>query len=88
MEKISFKAENVKNEILRTLKEKNNVIAGLIHTDRENRCFGGHEITIIGYTTNLQGQGFFIIQDSDDEKQKPVTISERELLKQLHHAIL
>ncbi|MBO5738232.1 hypothetical protein J6R97_02715 [bacterium] len=83
-----YKQENVKNEILGVLQKRNNVIVGIVYTDENNRCVGGHEVTIIGYTTNLQGQGFFIIQDSDDAEQKPITMPENQLLKKIHHAIL
>ena len=83
-----YTQENVKNEILRALQKNDTVVAGIIYTDENNRCAGGHEVTVVGYTTNLQGQGFFIIQDSDDGEQKPITMPEEELLRRIHHANL
>ena len=79
---------NIKNEILKTLQKNNNVVAGLIYNDEEGFCTGGHEVTIVGYTKNLQGRGFFIIQDSDDYRAKPELLEEEELLKLIHHALL
>ena len=83
-----YQKEDVKNELLKALKNNGNVVAGLLYTDEENNIIGGHEITIVGYTTNYKGEGFFIVQDSDDFESKPVAVPEEVLLKQLHHAAI
>ena len=75
-----YKKEDIKNEILDALNRNGSVVAGLII---------GHEITIIGYTKNMNGDGFFIVQDSDDfEPQKPTIEEENKFLEELHHAFI
>lgn len=82
----SYKHNDIKNEILDSLNRRGSVIAGYIWNDGIGLC--GHEITIVGYTTNRNGDGFFIIQDSDDEKAQPVLIEENDFLEMLHHAFI
>ena len=77
----------IKNDILKALEVNKSVIIGQVFSDN-NHINGGHEITIVGYEKNLNGEGFFIIQDSDDEVNKPVAIPEKELLQQIHHAMV
>ena len=46
----------------------------------------GHEITIVGYRKNPNGEGVFVCQDSDDDLSKPIEMKESFLLKSIHHA--
>ena len=80
--------KNIRNELLKALEKNGSVVAGIVFTDKNNVCRGGHEITIIGYTTNLCGNGCFIIQDSDDWLSQPVAVPEEKLLSQVHHAFI
>ena len=63
-----------------------NVIIGYTHLDKNNKVDGGHEITIIGYEKDENGKGFFICNDTDDNKDEPIRISEETLLPLIHHA--
>lgn len=79
--------EIIKKDILKTLEAENNVITGLVFID-DDFVLGGHEVTIVGYEQNLNGNGFFIVQDSDDYENQPVAIAEEDLLSRIHHAIV
>ena len=77
----------IKKELLDTLKMGHNIIIGYTWPDPENNGkLAGHEITIVGYKTNNNGEGVFICQDSDDEISAPIEMSEKELLPKIHHA--
>lgn len=77
----------IKKELLDTLKMGQNIIIGYTWPDPENDGrLAGHEITIVGYKVNSNGEGVFICQDSDDEISAPVEMSEKELLPKIHHA--
>ncbi|MGM9993734.1 MAG: hypothetical protein ACI37R_03280 [Candidatus Avigastranaerophilus sp.] len=75
-----------KQHILNSLNLGQNVIIGYTHFNADNQVDGGHEITIIGYQTDENGNGYFICNDTDDQKDEPITISEKELLPLIHHA--
>ena len=77
----------IKQELLDTLNMGHNIIIGYTwpDPDNENRL-AGHEITIVGYKTNENGEGVFICQDSDDDIAAPVEMSEKFLLPKIHHA--
>lgn len=77
-----------KRDIMRALSENKTCTVGYVFTDDQNRISGGHEITIIGYTTNISGNGCFVCQDSDDEFSTPICMSEDFLLKNIHHMII
>lgn len=77
----------IKKELLDTLKSGHNVIIGYTWPDPENdNRLAGHEITIVGYKTKPNGEGVFICQDSDDNIEKPIEMSENFLLPKIHHA--
>lgn len=77
----------IKKELLDTLKMGHNIIIGYTWPDPENENrLAGHEITIVGYKTNENGEGVFICQDSDDDISAPVEMSEKFLLPKIHHA--
>ena len=77
----------IKKELLDTLKMGHNIIIGYTWPDPDNdNRLAGHEITIVGYKVNPNGEGVFICQDSDDDIAAPIEMSERELLPKIHHA--
>lgn len=77
----------IKKELLDTLKMGQNIIIGYTWPDPENNgVLAGHEITIVGYKTNSNGEGVFICQDSDDDIAKPIEMKESFLLPKIHHA--
>lgn len=78
--------EEIKQHILKSLELGNNVIIGYTHVDENNVVNGGHEITIIGYTQDTDGNGYFICNDTDDEIDAPVKIKEEKLIPLIHHA--
>ena len=80
------KKEETKQHILKSLELGHNVIIGYTHLDDNNQVDGGHEITIIGYRTNENGEGEFICNDTDDDIAAPITIKESKLLPLIHHA--
>lgn len=75
-----------KQHILKSLESGQNVIIGYTHLDANNKVDGGHEITIIGYKTDENGNGYFICNDTDDNYDQPITINEEKLLPLIHHA--
>ena len=77
----------VKKELLDTLAMGHNVIIGYTWPDPENgNRLSGHEITIVGTKTGKNGETIFICQDSDDNLDKPIEMSESYLLPKIHHA--
>ena len=93
-----FSTEQIKDQILSSLAQGKNVIAGItfFEEDREmpdasfaaNSIAGGHEITIVGCRKFQDGRIFFLIQDSDDEVLEPVELPEDFLLPRLNHAFV
>ena len=64
-----------------------NVIIGYTWPNPENgNRLDGHEITIVGTKTASNGETVFICQDSDDEIDKPIEMTESYLLPKIHHA--
>ena len=78
--------EETKQHILKSLELGHNVIIGYTHMDADNKVDGGHEITITGYEQDANGNGFFICNDTDDNIDQLVKISEEQLLPLIHHA--
>lgn len=77
----------IKKELLDTLKMGYNILIGYTWPDPENNgVLAGHEITIVGYKKNPNGEGIFICQDSDDDVAAPIEMSEDFLLRSIHHA--
>ncbi len=76
----------IKNHILKSLEQGQNVIIGYTHFDSENKVDGGHEITIIGYNQDKDGKGYFICNDTDDGVDLPIRYDENKLLPLIHHA--
>lgn len=79
--------KTIKKELLDTLNLGHNIIIGYTWPDPENNNrLAGHEITIVGYKTNPDGELIFVCQDSDDNISKPIEMSEKFLLPKIHHA--
>ncbi len=76
----------MKQHILKSLEAGENVIIGYTHMDANKKVDGGHEITITDYKQDAQGKGYFICNDTDDNIDKQIEISEEELLPLIHHA--
>jgi hypothetical protein len=79
--------ETIKKELLDTLEMGHNIIIGYTWPDPANdNRLAGHEITIVGAKTDKNGETIFICQDSDDDKDEPIEMSESFLLPKIHHA--
>ena len=77
----------IKKQLLDTLNLGHNIIIGYTWPDPQNGGrLAGHEITIVGYKKNSNGEGVFICQDSDDNLSKPIQMKESFLLRSIHHA--
>ena len=80
------KPEETKNHILKSLELGQNVIIGYTQFDENKKVLGGHEITIVGYEQDANGNGIFICNDTDDELNQLIKIPETELIPLIHHA--
>ncbi len=80
------KPEETKQHILKSLELGQNVIIGYTHLDENKKVDGGHEITIVGYEQDNEGKGYFVCNDTDDEIDAPIKVSEESLLPLIHHA--
>lgn len=78
--------DEVKQHILKSLSMGQNVIIGYTHIDANKQINGGHEITVIGYEEDNNGNGFFICNDTDDGIDEPIRIDEKKLIPLIHHA--
>jgi hypothetical protein len=78
--------EETKQHILQSLKLGQNVIIGYTHFNQEKQVDGGHEITIIGYEEDKNGNGYFICNDTDDDVSSAIKISSDKLIPLIHHA--
>ena len=76
----------IKRDLLDTLKMGHNIIIGYTFPDNNTGKLAGHEITIVDYKVKPNGEGVFICQDSDDNKDSSIEMSERFLLTHIHHA--
>ena len=81
-----FELDSIKDHILKTLASGENIIVGYVHLGDQNVVMGGHEITIVGYEQDENGNGYFICNDTDDDINEPIRKSEKELLPLIHHA--
>lgn len=78
--------EETKQHILKSLQLGQNVIVGYTHLNESKQVDGGHEITILDYKQDENGKGYFICNDTDDNKDEPISIAEEKLLPLIHHA--
>lgn len=78
--------EETKQHIINSLNLGHNVIIGYTDVDTNNQIIGGHEITIMGYKTDENGNEYFICNDTDDNKDYPIALNAEKLLPMIHHA--
>ncbi len=78
--------DETKQHILKSLQLGQNVIVGYTHLDSNNVVHGGHEITIIGYKEDADKKGYFICNDTDDNKDEPIIWEADKLIPLIHHA--
>lgn len=78
--------ETTKKHLLDSLANGNNIIIGITETDETGAIISGHEITVIGTQKDKNGQLLFICNDTDDNYDAPIVISEKDLLPKIHHA--
>lgn len=76
----------VKDQLLETLDKGNNIIIGYTMTDANRHIIGGHEITIIDYKTDSNGELSFICNDTDDDNTLPIEYPASYLIPKIHHA--
>ncbi len=80
------KSDEVKNHILKSLELGENVIIGYTHINNDKKIDGGHEITVISYEKDKDGNEYFICNDTDDNIDQPIRIKVDELIPLIHHA--
>ena len=93
-----FSTEQIKEQILGSLEQGENVIAGMVFVESDriipnasvsgNSIAGGHEIVIVGYKTDYDGRIVFKVQDSDDSFNGNWECPEEYLLPRLNHAFV
>ena len=76
----------MKQHILKSLEQGENVIVGYTFLDENKVVNGGHEITITGYREDKNGKGIFICNDTDDNISELIEYKEEDLLPTIHHA--
>lgn len=79
------KPEETKQHIIKSLELGQNVIIGYVYLDN-NKVVGGHEITIVDYKEDANGNGYFVCNDTDDNLDKEVILKADELIPLIHHA--
>lgn len=72
--------------LVQSLNHGSNVIVGITYWDKNNRVTNGHELTVVGYKHNQNKELVFILNDTDDEYQKPIEMKAKELIPRIHHA--
>lgn len=74
------------DHLVQSLNHGSNVIVGITYWDRNNRVTNGHELTVVGYKNNKNNELVFILNDTDDEYQKPIEMKAKDLIPRIHHA--
>ncbi len=72
--------------LIKSLNKGANVIVGITYWDKNNLVTNGHELTVVGYKNNKNKELVFILNDTDDEYQKPVEMKAKDLIPRIHHA--
>lgn len=72
--------------LVQSLNHGSNVIVGITYWDKNNRVTNGHELTVVGYKNNPNNELVFILNDTDDEYQKPIEMKAKDLIPRIHHA--
>ncbi|MEB3287582.1 MAG: hypothetical protein VKJ04_08775 [Vampirovibrionales bacterium] len=79
--------EQTAGDIIDALRMKQFVIIGITDTETSGAIAGGHEITITSaFVDPVDRELKFYVIDSDDDIDKPVVRSARELIPKIHHA--
>ncbi len=78
--------QQTKKHLLDSLSSGNNVIVGITEVDSTNKIIGGHEITVTGTRQAPNGELIFICNDTDDNYNGAVEISEKDFIPKIHHA--
>jgi len=78
--------DEMKQQLADTLNLGQNVIVGYTYFDNNNKCIGGHEITIIGIEKDTKGVEYFICKDTDNPTPAPIKYKVNEFLPKIHHA--
>lgn len=74
------------DHLIQSLNHDSNVIVGITYWDKNNRVTNGHELTVVGYKNNKNNELVFILNDTDDEYQKPIEMKAKDLIPRIHHA--
>ena len=74
------------DHLIQSLNHGSNVIVGITYWDKNNRVTNGHELTVVGYKNNKNNELVFILNDTDDEYQKPIEMKAKDLIPRIHHA--
>lgn len=75
------------SDLLASLRIGEPIIIGITDTDETGTIVGGHEVTVVGATTDPKtGELKFVVADSDDNMPSLVIRSARELIPRIHHA--
>ncbi len=78
--------ETVKSQLTQTLDRGQNIIIGYTMTDANSQIYAAHEIAIIDYKTDKNGEVTFICNDTDDDDTKPVEYAATYIVPKIHHA--
>ncbi|MCD8024407.1 MAG: hypothetical protein LUE64_02615, partial [Candidatus Gastranaerophilales bacterium] len=86
--------EDIQKNIIDAIDSKEDVIVGYVLTAGEcgeksqnpNKIVNGHEITIVDYKKDTNGNLVFICNDTDDNKSELIEYSADFLLPKIHHA--
>ena len=74
------------DHLIQSLNHGSNVIVGITYWDKNSRVTNGHELTVVGYKNNKNNELVFILNDTDDEYQKPIEMKAKDLIPRIHHA--
>ena len=78
--------EETKEHILKSLSLGQNVIIGYTHLDENKKVDGGHEITIVDYEKDTDGNEYFVCNDTDDNVDEAIKYKVSDLIPLIHHA--
>lgn len=84
---VGYKADanTIKRSLLYSLAQGQNVIIGYTATDDNNNIINGHEITVVGAKTTLDGKLVFVCNDTDDDSPELIEYHEDFLVPRIHH---
>ncbi|MBE7706310.1 MAG: hypothetical protein E7Z91_03585 [Cyanobacteria bacterium SIG30] len=84
----SYKCDfaKIENHIKQAIDIGEDVIIGYVFTDNSNKVTGGHEITIVDYKQDKNGETIFVCNDTDDNNDELIEYKASYLLPKIHHA--